>query len=118
MQIADAFGSLSESLSWFIRNYDTLVEWRATVNRLREFKRVMRQPQLMESVSPATEHGGINLHYVDENRLVTHSLVLALPNGEKLASVRDIVIAPGSRWLVRGPSGSGKSTLLRALAGL
>jgi putative ATP-binding cassette transporter len=118
MQIADAFGSLSESLSWFIRNYDTLVEWRATVNRLREFKRVMRQPQLMESVSPATEHGGINLHYVDENRLVTHSLVLALPNGETLASVPDIVIVPGSRWLVRGPSGSGKSTLLRALAGL
>jgi len=118
MQIADAFGSVSASLSWFINNYDTLVEWRATVNRLCEFKRVMRQPRLKESVSPATEHGGINLHYVDENQLVTHNLVLALPNGETLASVRDIAIKPGSRWLVRGPSGSGKSTLLRALAGL
>ncbi|SOE62291.1 putative ATP-binding cassette transporter [Burkholderia sp. D7] len=118
MQIADAFGSVSESLSWFIHNYDSLVEWRATVNRLREFKRVMRQPHLMASVSPATEHGGINLHYVDEKQLVTHGLVLALPNGETLARVRDIAVAPGSRWLVRGPSGSGKSTLLRALAGL
>jgi putative ATP-binding cassette transporter len=118
MQVADAFGSVSESLSWFIHNYDTLVEWRATVNRLREFKRVMRQPRLMESVSPATEHGGVNLHYVDENQLVTHGLVLALPNGETLTRVRDIAVEPGSRWLVRGPSGSGKSTLLRALAGL
>jgi vitamin B12/bleomycin/antimicrobial peptide transport system ATP-binding/permease protein len=118
MQVADAFGSVSESLSWFIHNYDTLVEWRATVNRLREFKRVMRQPRLMESVSPATEHGGVNLHYVDENQLVTHGLVLALPNGETLVRVRDIAVEPGSRWLVRGPSGSGKSTLLRALAGL
>jgi putative ATP-binding cassette transporter len=44
--------------------------------------------------------------------------MLALPNGETLASVSDIVVKPGSRWLVRGPSGSGKSTLLRALAGL
>jgi len=78
----------------------------------------MRQPHLVTSVSPATEHGGINLHYVDENQLVTHSLVLALPDGQTLARVRDIVVAPGSRWLVRGPSGSGKTTLLRALAGL
>jgi vitamin B12/bleomycin/antimicrobial peptide transport system ATP-binding/permease protein len=37
MQVVDAFGSLTESLSWFINNYDMLVEWRATVNRLREF---------------------------------------------------------------------------------
>ncbi|AXL48741.1 ABC transporter ATP-binding protein [Paraburkholderia caffeinilytica] len=118
MQIGDAFSSVSESLSWFINNYDTLVQWRATVNRLREFKRVMQQPHLKESVSPATEHGGINLHYVDESRLATHKLTLALPNGETLASVRDIVVEPGSRWLVRGPSGAGKSTLLRALAGL
>jgi vitamin B12/bleomycin/antimicrobial peptide transport system ATP-binding/permease protein len=118
MQIADAFGSVSESLSWFIHNYDTFVEWRATINRLREFKRVMRQPRLMESVSPATDHGGINLHYVDEKKLVTHGLLLALPNGETLARVRDIAVKPGSRWLVRGPSASGKSTLLRALAGL
>ncbi|QBR01486.1 ABC transporter ATP-binding protein/permease [Paraburkholderia pallida] len=118
MQITDAFSSVSESLSWFINNYDTLVQWRATVNRLREFRRVMQLPHLKESVSPATEHGGINLHYVDESRLATHHLTLALPNGETLASVRDIAVKPGSRWLVRGPSGSGKSTLLRALAGL
>jgi vitamin B12/bleomycin/antimicrobial peptide transport system ATP-binding/permease protein len=118
MQIADAFGSVSESLSWFIHNYDTLVEWRATVNRLREFKRVMRQPHLKESVSPATGHGGINRHDVDENQLATRNLMLALPDGETLVRVRDIAVKPGSRWLVRGPSGAGKSTLLRALAGL
>ncbi|HEY4801671.1 MAG TPA: ABC transporter ATP-binding protein/permease [Paraburkholderia sp.] len=118
MQISDAFGSVSESLSWFINNYDTFAQWRATANRLREFKRVMQQPHLKESVSPATEHSGINLHYVDESKLATHNLTLALPNGETLASVRDIAIKPGSRWLVRGPSGSGKSTFLRSLAGL
>jgi putative ATP-binding cassette transporter len=118
MQIADAFGSVSESLSWFINSYDTIVEWGATVNRLREFKRVMRQPRLKESVPPATGHGGIHLHYVDESQLVTHNLVLALPDDDTLANVRNIAIKPGSRWLVRGTSGAGKSTLLRALAGL
>lgn len=117
-QIADAFGTVSGSLSWFINNYSSLVEWRATVNRLREFSRVVQSTHLRESISPATEHGGINLHYVDATALSTHDLELALPNGTPLATIGDIVIEPGARWLIRGPSGSGKSTLLRAFAGL
>ncbi|WP_321915902.1 ABC transporter ATP-binding protein/permease [Paraburkholderia sp. J11-2] len=118
MQISQAFGTVSDSFSWFINSYSTLVEWRATVNRLREFVRVVHSPRLKESVSPATEHGGINLHFIDSNELATEHLKLALPNGMPLSEVRDIAIKPGSRWLVRGPSGAGKSTLMRALAGL
>ncbi|WP_296659069.1 ABC transporter ATP-binding protein/permease [Paraburkholderia sp.] len=117
-QIAGAFGTVSDSFSWFINSYSTLVEWRATVNRLREFGRVVHSPRLKEAISPATEHGGINLHFVDANALSTDNLKLALPNGETLSEVRDVAIKPGSRWLVRGPSGAGKSTLMRALAGL
>jgi putative ATP-binding cassette transporter len=117
MQIVDAFGSVSGSLSWFINNYDTLVEWRATVNRLREFERVVR-PDWEENVPAAIGHAGIKRNRIDKDLLVTNKLVLALPDGKTLARVRDIAVKPGSRWLVRGPSGSGKSTLLRALAGL
>ncbi|AKM42178.1 ABC transporter ATP-binding protein [Burkholderia contaminans FFH2055] len=118
MQISSAFGTVSDSFSWFINSYSTLVEWRATVNRLREFKRVMRTSHLKESLSPATEHGGINLHYVDDAKLSTSSLKLALPNGNALATIGSVTIEPGSRWLVIGKSGSGKSTFMRALAGL
>ncbi|WP_118184149.1 ABC transporter ATP-binding protein/permease [Paraburkholderia phosphatilytica] len=118
MQISSAFGTVSDSFSWFINSYGTLVEWRATVNRLREFKRVVNAPRLKESVSPATEHGGIKLHFVDNPNLSTDGLRLALPNGQPLSDIRDVMVLPGSRWLVRGPSGSGKSTLMRALAGL
>ncbi|MCA8067221.1 MULTISPECIES: ABC transporter ATP-binding protein/permease [unclassified Burkholderia] len=118
MQISSAFGTVSDSFSWFINSYSTLVEWRATVNRLREFKRVMSTSHLKESLSPATEHGGINLHYVDGAKLSTSSLKLALPNGNALANIGSVTIEPGSRWLVIGKSGSGKSTFMRALAGL
>ena len=117
-QIAGAFGTVSDSFSWFINSYSSLVDWRATVNRLREFKRVMGATHLKESILPATEHGGINLHYVDSNALTTEGLKLALPNGTELTTIGDVAIKPGSRWLVRGPSGAGKSTLMRALAGL
>jgi len=118
MQISSAFGTVSDSFSWFINSYSTLVEWRATVNRLREFKRVMRSTHIKEAISPATVHGGINLHYTSTDALTTTGLKLALPNGTPLANVADVVVKPGSRWLVQGPSGSGKSTLMRALAGL
>jgi vitamin B12/bleomycin/antimicrobial peptide transport system ATP-binding/permease protein len=118
MQISSAFGTVSDSFSWFINSYSTLVEWRATVNRLREFKRVMRSTHIREATSPATEHGGINLHYTSTKTLTTKNLTLALPNGTPLSRVSDVSIEPGSRWLVVGPSGSGKSTLMRALAGL
>lgn len=118
MQISSAFGTVSDSFSWFINSYSTLVEWRATVNRLREFKRVMSTSHLKESLSPATEHGGINLHYVDGAKLSTSSLKLALPNGNALANIGSVTIGFGSRWLVIGKSGSGKSTFMRALAGL
>jgi putative ATP-binding cassette transporter len=62
-------------------------------------------------VSPATDHGGINLRYVDENQLVTHNLMLALPNGEK---ARERAGRRREAGFVL--AGSGKSTLLRALA--
>jgi putative ATP-binding cassette transporter len=118
MQIVDAFGTVSGAFSWIIDNYGSLVSWRATVNRLREFTRVIQSTHLRESVSPATVHGGINLHYVDSDSLSTKDLQLALPNGTPLAAIADITVKPGARWLVRGPSGAGKSTMLRAFAGL
>ncbi|PCE24519.1 ABC transporter ATP-binding protein [Paraburkholderia acidicola] len=118
MQIQNAFGTVSDSFSWFINSYGSLVDWRATVNRLREFKRVVHASHLKEATSPATAHGGINLHYVDEDKLTTDGLSLSLPSGAPLSQIRDISIQPGSRWLVRGASGAGKSTLMRALAGL
>ena len=94
MQIQNAFGTVSDSFSWFINSYGSLVDWRATVNRLREFKRVVHASHLKESVSPATVHGGINLHYVDADKLTTGGLTLALPNGEALSQIRDISIQP------------------------
>jgi vitamin B12/bleomycin/antimicrobial peptide transport system ATP-binding/permease protein len=117
-QVTSAFGTVSDSFSWFINNYDSLAEWRATVNRLREFHRVMKEQHLHESVVDGTAHGGINMHLTDTQVLDVKDLMLKRPDGQPIASIGSFRIAPKSRWLVRGPSGAGKSTLLRALAGL
>ena len=118
MQISDAFGTVSGAMSWFIGSYGTLAGWRATVNRLREFRRVIDDQHFAEVESDATLGGGINLHRVPASAITTQDLVLKRPNGDPMNVVKDLHIEPGARWLVRGPSGCGKSTLLRALAGL
>jgi putative ATP-binding cassette transporter len=117
-QTIGAFGTVSDSFSWFVNSYATLASWRAVVNRLREFRRIMDEPQLMESTSPATEHGGINVRMVDSPTLRVVDLRLLRPDGSPLSTIGSLSIGPRSRVLVRGASGSGKSTLLRSLAGL
>lgn len=123
--IANAFGNVSDSASWFINSYDSLAQWRATVNRLREFHRIMQvqhPDEAQTGVQAETETDSaprcLRLERTPVPQITTRNLMLALPDGKPLAHVRDIAIAPGSRWLVRGPSGAGKSTFMRALAGL
>ncbi|WP_233237207.1 ABC transporter ATP-binding protein/permease [Bordetella sp. LUAb4] len=106
MRLNDAFGQVSTACSWFINSYATLAEWRATVNRLREFSRRLDEP----------EASGLRLASGAEVRAA--GLEVSRPDGRPLAVPADFAIEPGERWLVRGPSGSGKSTLLRTMAGL
>lgn len=106
-RMADAFGQVSGAMSWFINSYSTLADWKATVNRLREFHRIMHLPDPVDGIQVQTGHD-----------LATHDLQLNLPNGAPLTQVGAVHIPAGARWLISGPSGSGKSTLMRALAGL
>lgn len=118
MQISSAFGTVSDSMSWFLSSYGTLANWRATVNRLREFHRAIDDQHFLEAESPGTLSGGLNLHRTANATIDTKGLSLALPNGSTLTHVPDLRIEQGTRWLIRGESGCGKSTLLRAMAGL
>lgn len=124
MRIGDAFGTVSDSFSWFINSFSTLAEWRATVNLLLEFQRVVyaetqqAPTEALAGIRASADGDTIAVRQVDADLLRTRGLRLSLPDGTPLAQIRDLAILPGARWLIRGPSGAGKSTLLRALAGL
>ncbi|MBN9094110.1 ABC transporter ATP-binding protein/permease [Pandoraea pnomenusa] len=110
MRIIDAFGQVSDGFSWFVNSFSTLADWKATINRLREFTRV---------IDAAPRAGGIAVRTADQAlAFAATDLTLTLPNGAPLVDAGSFIFAPGSRWLVRGRSGCGKSTMLRALAGL
>ena len=115
MQIIGAFGQVSDGFSWFVNSFSTLADWKATINRLREFTRVIDAPPQ----APST--GGIALvkaAHSPSAAFTATDLRLALPDGAPLAVAGSFAFAPGSRWLIRGRSGCGKSTMLRAFAGL
>lgn len=102
------FGNVIGKLNWFAGAWGDIVVWIAIVNRLKELDHAIDLP--------AVE--GIEVSESDTSMLVARDLMLELPEGAALATIGDLQVQRGQRWLVRGPSGVGKSTLLRAIAGL
>ena len=110
MQIANAFGKVQESLSYFVDMYAAIAEWQAAVTRLTGFgqhmqnvKQAKPQEQLQRAVAPG---------------IIAEDLTVELPNGAPLLRKINFNLPCGRNVLIKGISGSGKSTLLRVLAGI
>ncbi|QCB46781.1 ABC transporter ATP-binding protein/permease [Hydrogenophaga sp. PAMC20947] len=109
MQISSAFGRVQDSLAWFVDNYSSLAEWRATTDRLTSFEASFQALQSQPRDTPQVGEG---------DRLELARVSLSLPNGQSLVEAQGLAVKAGDSLLVKGPSGSGKSTLFRALAGI
>jgi putative ATP-binding cassette transporter len=109
-RISQAFGQVSDALTWFMDNFVALAQWKANVNRLIGFVEAVERVKAMES--------GIAVAPDATNALDAMDLELALPDGRKLIESMSARIEHGDRVLISGASGSGKTTLFRALAGL
>ncbi|QDR83270.1 ABC transporter ATP-binding protein/permease [Sporomusa termitida] len=111
LQIAKAFDSVQESLSYFVSSYASIAEWKAVVDRLTGFISSMQQVSTLPQGNSVIEVG-------PEAALVVSDLSIDLPDGQRILSGLNLTIQAGESLLVAGPSGSGKSTLLRTLSGL
>lgn len=109
MQTAGGFRSLEMSLGWYVRVFQDLADWRATLERISAFDRAMQsaRAQAPEITIEACS---------DEIELC--GLAVRLPDGETLLHDGSLRVASGHSVAIMGPSGVGKSTLFRALAGL
>lgn len=108
MQISSAFGKVQDALSYFINSYSSLSGFRATMDRLYGFEKV---------IAEANNLHGLPVQYGNDY-LCIKNLCVNLPNGNRLLDNISVKLDAGDRLLIRGRSGRGKTTLLRTIAGL
>lgn len=109
MQTVQAFGGVRVALSWFIFNYSSLAEWKATVDRLIQFENAIRKSERQKNFTVKES---------DEEKLLLKDIELILPDGKKLAYIPKLEINKGEHVALSGPSNAGKSTLLYTIKGL
>ncbi|HKP27211.1 MAG TPA: ABC transporter ATP-binding protein/permease [Dongiaceae bacterium] len=112
IQIAESFGQVRTSLSWFVSAFDTLAPWKATTNRLHTFV------DALQKIEEDTKHQELVVEPQSGERVELKVEDISVPTGRTLLRNVSVEIPRGDKVLISGPSGSGKTTLFRVLAGL
>jgi putative ATP-binding cassette transporter len=113
MLAAGAFTQVQSSLRWFVDNFSTIADWRATLLRVANFRRALLESHEM--------HGGAGQIQIEEGaagRFVIDGLEIASPTGATMLKEAHAELKSGEHVLIIGETGAGKTLLFRALAGL
>ena len=113
MMAVGAFIQVQQALRWFVDNFSTIADWRATLLRVASFRRALVE---MDKLGHKT--GQIECGAASDGNLTFDNLGIASPAGCTALSELHIVIAPGERVLIVGAAKVGKTNLFRAIAGL
>src|SRR6185437_1999929 len=113
MMAAGAFTQVQSSLRWFVDNFCTIADWRATLLRVANFRRAVLQTDTLHSVEKR-----IDFAEGAAGRLLMEKLEIASPSGCTHFEDSRVEIRSGERVLIAGESGAGKTLLFRTLAGL
>jgi len=113
MLASGAFMQVQSSLRWFVDNFSTIADWRATLLRVAGFRRAVIDTDVLHDVESriAFVAGGPGKIRIDD-------LEIASPAGATMLQEKQVEIGAGDRVLIVGESGTGKTLLFRALAGL
>jgi putative ATP-binding cassette transporter len=113
MMAAGAFIQVQSSLRWFVDNFSTIADWRATLLRVASFRRAVLNTDMV--------HGGASRIDFEEGppgKFSIENLQIASPTGCTLLEDTHVEMLAGERTLIIGDPGTGKTLLFRALAGL
>jgi putative ATP-binding cassette transporter len=113
MMAAGAFTTVQSSLRWFVDNFSTIADWRATLLRVASFRQALLDTHEL--------HGAANqiaIETGEPGKFVIDRLEIASPSGATMLEENHIELQGGERMLIVGETGTGKTLLFRALAGL
>lgn len=118
MQIANCFGKVQDTMSYFVDVYASLAEWQSCAERLLSFDK-----HIAAIEKETEEKSGSLVREETHDRLRLADVTISVPAMDENKRTREIIssasctIKSGEHVILKGPSGSGKSTLLRTLAG-
>lgn len=113
MMAAGAFTQVQSSLRWFVDNFSTIADWRATLLRVASFRRA-----LLDSHELHGSAGQIVVEDGPAGKFVIDRLEIASPSGATMLKEAHSELKAGEHVLIIGETGAGKTLLFRALAGL
>jgi len=113
MMAAGGFLQVQSSLRWFVDNFDTIADWRATLLRVASFRRAMLVSDTLHDAA-----GRIAYEEGSSDAMTLENLEIVSPMGCTMLDERKVEVKPGDHVFVVGEPGSGKTVLFRALAGL
>jgi vitamin B12/bleomycin/antimicrobial peptide transport system ATP-binding/permease protein len=113
MMASGAFIQVQSSLRWFVDNFSTIADWRATLLRVASFRRAVIDTDVLHDIESR-----IAVVTGDPGKISIEDLEIASPAGATMLQERKVDINAGERVLIVGESGTGKTLLFRALAGL
>jgi vitamin B12/bleomycin/antimicrobial peptide transport system ATP-binding/permease protein len=104
---------VQSSLRWFVDNFSTIADWRATLLRVAGFRRAVIETDVMHNVENRISYSTGPAGEFDVN-----DLQICSSSGTTMLQEKKVQIKRGERVLIVGESGTGKTLLFRALAGL
>jgi vitamin B12/bleomycin/antimicrobial peptide transport system ATP-binding/permease protein len=113
MMASGAFIQVQSSLRWFVDNFSTIADWRATLLRVASFRRAVVECDVLHDVASRIEFTS-----GEPGRLTIDDLEITSPAGTAMLVESHVEMKSGERVLVVGENGTGKTLLFRALAGL
>jgi len=113
MMAAAAFTQAQSSLRWFVDNFSTIADWRATLQRVASFRFALTSTEDLHDFESR-----INYSEGEAGRMTIAGLDIVSPTGTDMLKERQVVVNAGDRVLIVGAPGTGKTLLFRALAGL
>jgi vitamin B12/bleomycin/antimicrobial peptide transport system ATP-binding/permease protein len=113
MLASGAFIQVQSSLRWFVDNFSTIADWRATLLRVASFRRAIIDTDVLHDIESR-----ISFETGEPGRFGIEDLEIASPAGATMLAEKKVEITAGERVLIVGESGTGKTLLFRTLAGL
>jgi putative ATP-binding cassette transporter len=113
MMASGAFIQVQSSLRWFVDNFSTIADWRATLLRVASFRRAIIDTDVLHHIESR-----IAFVTGEPGKISIDDLEIASPAGATLLEEKHVEIKAGERVLIVGEPGTGKTLLFRALAGL